>query len=254
MNELQIFNNKEFGEIRAIEKNGEPWFVAKDICEALDITNTTDAMKRLDDDEVTRFNLGGLVGEVNIINEYGLYSLVLGSRKLEAKKFKRWITHEVIPSIRKYGSYSLEVPRTFTEALKLAAKQAEEIEALQLESAQSRQIISELQPKATYYDLILQNKSLLSATQIAKDYGMSAHCLNQKLHDLGIQYKQSETWLLYQRFADKGYTQSKTHAIDDQHNKLHTYWTQKGRLFIYDLLKSVGILPMIEREEERKGV
>lgn len=93
------------GNIRTVLKGNEPWFVAKDVCECLEIKNVTDTMKRLDADEVTRFNLGGLSGETNIVNEYGLYSLVLGSRKPEAKQFKRWITHEVIPSIRKHGAY-----------------------------------------------------------------------------------------------------------------------------------------------------
>lgn len=247
--ELQIFKNLEFGQIRVIEKNGEPWFVAKDICDILELTNSTVAMQRLDADEVTKLNLGGLAGEVNMVNEYGLYSLVLGSRKAEAKQFKRWITHDVIPSIRKHGSYSV-VPQTFAEALRLAADQQEKIETLKLEQAQSKQIINELQPKATYYDLILQNKSLLSVTQIAKDFGLSATALNAKLHGLGIQYKQSDTWLLYQRFADRGYTQSKTHNIEGHEQaKLHTYWTQKGRLFIYEQLKSIGILPMIERDD-----
>lgn len=104
MNELQIFNSPEFGQVRVIQKDGQPWFVAKDVCEVLDIQNTTDALGRLDDDERARFNLGRQ-GEANVVNEYGLYSLVLGSRKPEAKQFKRWITHEVIPSIRKNGGY-----------------------------------------------------------------------------------------------------------------------------------------------------
>lgn len=108
MNELKIFNNKEFGKIRTLTIKNEPWFVAMDICKALDIKNTTQAMSRLDDDEVTMFNIGGLSGETNIINEFGLYNLVLASRKKEAKKFKRWITHEVLPSIRKHGAYATE--------------------------------------------------------------------------------------------------------------------------------------------------
>ncbi|NCC55664.1 MAG: phage antirepressor Ant, partial [Erysipelotrichia bacterium] len=104
MNELQIFKNPEFGQIRAIEKDNETWFVAKDVCEVLELTNPTVAIGRLDVDEVAKFNLGRQ-GEANLVNEYGLYSLILGSRKPEAKKFKRWITHEVIPSIRKTGIY-----------------------------------------------------------------------------------------------------------------------------------------------------
>lgn len=106
MNEMQIFKNAKFGEIRVIVRENEPWFIASDACRILDIANPSDALKRLDDDERARFNLGRQ-GEVNIVNEPGLYSLVLGSRKPEAKEFKRWLTHEVIPTIRKTGSYAL---------------------------------------------------------------------------------------------------------------------------------------------------
>jgi len=115
-------------------------------------------------------------------------------------------------------------------------EEQKEKQSLQLENAQSKQIINELQPKATYYDLVLQNKTLLSMTKIAKDYGMSAIALNNMLHELGVQFKQSDVWILYQKYADKGYTQSKTHVLDDERNKFHTYWTQSGRLFIYNLL------------------
>src|SRR5690606_13134733 len=109
MNQLtKFFNGKE---LRVIEKDNDIWFVAKDVCDILEIKNPSDALKRLDGDERARFNLGRQ-GETNVVNEYGLYSLVLGSRKPEAKEFKRWITHEVIPSIRKTGSYSLDVDVT----------------------------------------------------------------------------------------------------------------------------------------------
>lgn len=106
MNELQIFKNEDFGEVRSLIIDNEPWFVASDVCKALNIKNATDTLKRLDDDERARFNLGRQ-GEANIINEYGLYNLILASRKPEAKQFKRWITHEVIPSIRKTGQYQV---------------------------------------------------------------------------------------------------------------------------------------------------
>jgi len=112
------------------------------------------------------------------------------------------------------------------------------------------QRVNELQPKATYYDLILQNKSLLSTSVIAKDYGMSAITLNKKLHELGVQYKQGDIWLLYAKYQDKGYTQTYMHAIDAEKSKPHTKWTQQGRLFIYDLLKGEGIVPTIERDYE----
>jgi phage antirepressor YoqD-like protein len=126
--------------------------------------------------------------------------------------------------------------------------QREQTRSLQLTAAVQKQQIAELQPKASYYDLILQNKNTVPVTQIAKDYGMSGRAFNKLLHELGIQYKLRETWLLYQDYANQGYTQSRTHAIDADRSVMHTYWTQKGRLFLYDLLKSRrGILPVIER-------
>ena len=122
------------------------------------------------------------------------------------------------------------------------------LDTTRLELAQSKQIINELQPKASYYDLILQSKSLMSVSKIAKDFGKSAVWLNRKLEEKKIQYSQGGVWLLYQKYAEKGYTQSTTHAIDDEHSKLLTKWTQKGRLFIYELLKGDGILPLIEQQ------
>ena len=104
-NEIKIFKNQEFGQLRTVVKGGEPWFVAKDVCDALEISNPTIAVSRLDDDEVAKFNLGGLSGESNVVSESGLYSLVLGSRKPSAHEFKRWVTHDVIPTIRKTGGY-----------------------------------------------------------------------------------------------------------------------------------------------------
>ena len=112
MNELQVFENPAFGQVRTVTKDGEPWFVAADVCRALGHSNVTVALDRLDDDEKAKFNLGLRGGDTGCVNEPGLYSLVLGSRKPEAKNFKRWITHEVIPSIRKTGSYSIQEPET----------------------------------------------------------------------------------------------------------------------------------------------
>lgn len=148
----------------------------------------------------------------------------------------------------KHPIQRFDIPQTYSEALRLAADLVEKNEHLQLANVQKDQIIGELKPKATYYDLVLQNKSLLSVTKIAKDFGLSAKMLNQILHEERIQFKQGDCWILYQAYAEKGYTQSKTQVIDENRSKLHTYWTQKGRLFIYDLLKNKrGILPIIER-------
>jgi len=148
-------------------------------------------------------------------------------------------------------SYTIDDPIQRAERWIIEQKEKQQ---LKLQNAQKEQIINELQPKATYYDLVLQNKSLLSVSKIAKDYGMSARTFNKLLHELGVQYRQGDCWLLYQRYADKGYTQSKTHTIDSEKSKMHTYWTQKGRLFIYELLKSrKGILPIMERENQQVG-
>lgn len=146
------------------------------------------------------------------------------------------------------------VPTSYKDFLLLALEQEEKMEALRLENKVQEQQIAELKPKASYYDLVLQCKDLLSMTEIAKDYGMSAKGMNSKLHELGVQYKQSGIWFLYAKYQDKGYTQTKTQNYNKpdgtQGVSTHTYWSQKGRLFLYDLLKDNGILPMIEREQE----
>ena len=118
-------------------------------------------------------------------------------------------------------------------------------------SVQSQQI-AELQPKASYYDVVLNCKDLMSIGKIAKDFGKSAVWLNKWLHEKGVQYKQGDIWLLYQKYAEKGYTSTKTQSYNgsdgEVHSKVHTYWTQKGRLFLYSLLKENGFLPVIEQD------
>lgn len=141
--------------------------------------------------------------------------------------------------------------KIMARALRIAEK---ELSTLRLETKVQAQQIAELQPKATYYDLILQCPSLLSVTEIAKDYGLSAKGLNKILHDNGIQYSQSGVWFLYAKYQDKGYTSTKTQNYNrpdgTQGSRVHTYWTQKGRLFLYGLLKDLGLLPLVERFKE----
>jgi len=253
MNTIQIYRYEDF-DVRTVNKNGEPWFVAADVCRVLELGNPTMALERLDEDEKALISIEGLSrgnDNGNIINEPGLYTLILGSRKPQARAFKRWITHDVIPSIRKHGLYAtdelLADPDILIAALQELKAEREHAKLLQLTAAIQEQQIAEMQPKASYYDLILQNKNTVPVTQIAKDYGMSGQALNKLLHELGIQYKLRNTWLLYQEYANRGYTQSRTHTIDADRSVMHTYWTQKGRLFLYDLLKNVrGILPVIE--------
>ena len=236
-NEIQIFNNNDFGELRTVEKDGEIWFVAKDVCDALELTNPTMALGRLEDDERAKFNLGRQ-GNTNIVNEYGLYSLVLASRKPEAKSFKRWVTHEVLPSIRKTGQYS-NLPQDYLSALKALVVSEEAKQKAELELAIA-------QPKANYTDNVLSSEGYMTATQIAKDYGKSAKWLNKLLHVEGIQYKSGNQWLLYAKYADKGYTVSGTCVVCDN-SYVSTYWTQEGRKFIYDLIKEkYGLTPRNE--------
>ena len=254
MNELKIFKNSEFGEIRTVEIDGEPWFVGKDVAEILGYANPSKALSDHvdEEDKLNNESLSSLGQRGGwLINESGLYSLILSSKLPTAKKFKRWVTSEVLPSIRRTGAYGVQVPRTLKEALQLALEQEEKLEALQLDNSIKTQQIAELQPKATYYDLILQCRDLLSVTEIAKDYGMSAKGMNKKLHELGVQYSQSGVWFLYAKYQSEGYTQTKTQNYNkpdgSQGARTHMYWTQKGRLFLYDFLKSKGILPLIEK-------
>lgn len=253
--ELQVFNNTEFGSVRTATVNGEVMFVGKDVADILGYQNgSRDINRHVDEEDRHKVMLfdGNQDKETIIINESGLYSLILSSKMPKAKEFKRWVTSEVLPSIRKHGVYAIDEvlanPDILINALQELKKEREEKLALKHLSLIQKQQISELQPKASYYDLILQNTNTVPITQIAKDYGMSGRGFNALLHELGVQYKFRKTWLLYQQYADCGYTQSRTHQIDENRSVMHTYWTQKGRIFIYELLKDEGILPLIEQE------
>ncbi len=254
--ELQVFNSTEFGSVRTATVNGEVMFVGKDVADILEYTNTAKAIRDHVDEEdklTERIVLSGQNREVIFINESGLYSLILSSKMPNAKKFKHWVTAEVLPTIRKHGMYAideiLQNPDLAIAALTQLKEERERRKQLECQTLIQRQQIAEMQPKASYYDLILQNKNTVPITQIAKDYGMSGRKFNELLHELGVQYKFRKTWLLYQQYAECGYTQSRTYAIDESRSVMHTYWTQKGRLFLYDLLKSEGILPVIEQED-----
>ena len=262
MNDIKIFENAEFGSVRTLEVNGEPYFVGKDVAEILGYSNTRDALVRhvdTEDKADVAIHDGSQNRNMTIINESGLYSLILSSKLPKAKEFKHWVTSEVLPSIRKHGAYMTDdvLHRAITEPdflIQLATELKEEQEkrrALESTVAVQSQQITELQPKASYYDVVLNSKDLLSIGKIAKDFGKSAVWLNKWLHEQGVQYKQGEIWLLYQKYAEQGYTSTKTQPYNGDdgavHTKVHTYWTQKGRLFIYDLLKTNGILPLIER-------
>lgn len=261
MSELQIFKNAEFGSIRILQINGEPYFVGRDVAEILGYSNSRKALADHVDEEdkgVTKCDTLGGTQEMTVINESGLYSLILSSKLPTARRFKRWVTSEVLPTIRRHGVYAVDEvlanPDMLIEALLQLKAEREINQALKETVALQNQQIVEMKPKASYYDVVLNCKDLVAISVIAKDYGWSANRMNQYLHQKGVQYKQgNKIWLLYQKYAEMGYTNTKTHSYPGNdgtmHTAVHTYWTQQGRLFIYELLKSDGILPTMERED-----
>lgn len=253
MNELQTFNFEELP-VRTVTVENEPYFVGSDVAKILGYLKPANAIaNHVDDEDKTTTLIQGTGSNYKskavIINESGLYNLIFSSKLESAKRFKRWVTSEVLPAIRKHGIYAtdnvieqtIQNPDYIIHVLTEFKKEREG-------RLVAEQQVNELKPKATYYDLVLQNKSLLSVSKIAKDYGMSARSLNKLLHSLGVQYKQGDIWLLYAKYQDKGYTHTSTYALDEEHSKVTTKWTQKGRLFIYELLKEHDILPVIEQE------
>lgn len=249
MNSPMVFSCEEFGEIRTLNIDGEPWFVGKDIAVSLGYSNPQKAVRDhvFEEDRTVNdsFTVNGT--PITLINESGLYSLVLSSKLTSAKKFSRWVTAEVLPSLRKNGAYmtaetlhkAMSDPRELAKLLTTLADERDKCEKLEKENA-------ELSVKANYCDIILMSKNSVPITQIAKDYGMSAVAFNKLLHELKIQFPVGKSWVLYSKYANKNYTQSQTYTISENRSVIHTCWTQKGRLFLYDFLKERGILPMSE--------
>lgn len=256
MNELKIFENKEFGNIRTVIIDEKPYFVASDVAKALGYVNPHDAIKKhcrwVAKCEVPHPQSKTKILEVNIIPEGDIYRLVSHSELPSAEKFESWVFDEVLPQIRQTGGYipinGLSDKEIMAKALMIAEQTIAKKDTL---LSIKEQQIAELKPKADYTDRILQSNSLVNANQIAKDYGMSAKTFNKKLYELGVQYNQGGQWLLYSKYQNKGYTSSDTfefkHKDGTSDVKMRTKWTQKGRLFIYDLFKSNGILPLIEQ-------
>lgn len=255
MSELQNFNF-EGNEVRTVLINDEPYFVGKDIADVLGYLNTRDALsKHVDEEDKNSVAIhDGKKGNPNqvVINESGMYSLVLSSKLPNAKKFKRWVTNEVLPSIRKHGAYMTD--EKIEEALlnpdtiiNLATQLKNEREGRLI----AEQQVKEFQPKV---DKVLSNDALMTISLIAKDYGMSGAGMNKLLHELGVQYRQGGTWLLYAKYQRTGWTHSETKMVPRKDGTekavLNTKWTQKGRLGLYELLKANGYLPLIEKEDK----
>ncbi len=254
MNEIRVFEHEKFGKVRAVVIDGEPWFVAKDVAVILGYNNPRDAVRNhvYDDDKgVEKIDTPGGKQKFTIVNESGIYSLIFGSRKIDAKEFKHWVTSEILPSVRKYGFYATDdVLEQFLNdpdmAIGVFSKLKEEREKVRRLECENK----ELSEKCSYLDLITRSPDAVPITVIAKDYDMSACEMNQTLHHLGVQYRMKcGTWVLYQEHVGNGYTRSKTFVCDEKSfsSSVHTYWTQKGRKFIYEILRKNGILPLCER-------
>ncbi|MCT3050430.1 phage antirepressor [Leuconostoc mesenteroides] len=267
MNEVEVFNFEQ-NEVQTLVINEEVWFVGKDVAKSLGYLNTKDALgKHVDDEDkqiIQRSQNATLEipnRGLTLINQSGVISLALSSKLPSARKFKRWVTSEVIPSVLKHGAYLTdqkieEVLTSPDTIIRLATKLKEERQAKLVLKQQNSVLLqqnNELKPKADYTDLILSNKTLVTITFIAKDYGMSGSAMNKLLHALGVQYSQSGVWLLYAKHQTKGWTQSETTEVvkKDGTKKLvmNTKWTQKGRLGLYELLKDNGYLPLIEQDQ-----
>lgn len=260
MSDLQIFNfnNKE---IRTLAIEGEPYFVGKDVADILGYQNgSRDINRHVDEEDRHKAMIfdGNQYKETITINESGLYSLILSSKLPTAKKFKRWVTSEVLPTIRKHGAYMTDqkAAAIVTDKNALADLLQQAADQLKEKDVRIERLTAELEvssKKATYLDLIVETKDGMTATQVAQDYGLSAKKFNALLHALGVQRKVNEQWILYAKYQGKGYIASKTFTYTDStgknHAKINTVWTQKGRLFLYELLKANGILPLIERED-----
>lgn len=249
--DIATFNNPAFGTVRTIEKEGRVLFCGRDVAAALGYENPGKAVRDHARSKGGPFRYPlqtpGGIQEARFITEGDLYRLIASSKLPAAQAFESWVFDEVLPSIRRHGLYAID------ELLQNDDFLEEAIHAIRTERAKrlaAEQALLEVSPKVSYYDLVLSSPDAVAVTLIAKDYGMGARKFNALLHDLGIQFKQSGVWVLYQNHAGQGYTDTKTHVVaEGRHTRLHTYWTQKGRLFIYGQLKEHGILPVIERAD-----
>lgn len=251
MNQPQIFNF-EHNEVRTFLENDVPYFVANDVAKTLGYKNpskaTNDHCKKAI--ETWGNDSLGRRQKFKIIPESDVYRLIIKSNLPSAEKFESWVMEEVLPQIRKHGMYATDELLNNPDLLIEVATKLKEERTKRLIAEQQ---VNELQPKADYYDRILNNKGLVTVSTIAKNYGMSAVSFNKLLHELGIQFNQSGTWLLYSKFQDKGYTHIEPFDYEDKNGnrqvKTRMKWTQKGHIFLYETLKKNNYLPMIEREQ-----
>ena len=243
-NKLMIFENDAFGKVRTLNLNGEPWFVAADVCKALELGNPSMTVERLDDDEKGISTIDTLGGKqrMAIINEPGLYSLVITSRKPEAKAFKRWITHEVIPAIRKHGVYITD------EKLKLFAEHPELLDALMkslyaahAENLRHRAERQTLLPKADYYDAFIHPESCTNIRATAKELKVPEKMFTAFLIRKRYLYRAPSGSLMpYAKAADDGLFFVKDYIAVNGHQGVYTLVTPKGKALFLSMLGEIA--------------
>lgn len=278
MNDLQLFNF-EGQKVRTLKIEDEPYFVGKDVAEILGYAEPRRAVIQHVDKEdrksLGRKDWGDLCPNLwtnpsdftnkAVVNESGVYALIFGSKMPNARKFKRWVTSEVLPAIRKHGAYMTDEKafdvvnnkNGLADLLQQAADQLKQkdirIEEVEKENKNLALQLEESNKKASYLDVILGAPDALAITQIAADYGYSASEFNKLLQKVRIQHKVNGQWILYKVYMGQGYVTTKPFVFKDHtgrdRSKPSTYWTQKGRKLIYDILKENDILPLIERDD-----
>ena len=247
-NQIQ-FHSAEFGSLDILMIGDKPYFPATECAKVLGYKDPAKAIRMhcKGVDKMATPSAGGLQLK-NFIPEGDLYRLIIRSKLPAAVRFEAWICDEILPSIRKHGAYI--TPEMLDVMLRNPEYNDTLLNALREErekNAALAGLAEGLAPMARYCDLILQSKNVIPITIIAKDYGLSAQSFNNLLYDLGIQYRMGGTWLLYQSIAGCGYTKTRTYYLSNKTSVIHTYWTQKGRLFLYETLKEYGILPLMEK-------
>jgi prophage antirepressor-like protein len=234
--QIKVFKNNQFGNIRALkDEKGEPWFVAKDVAEILGYRDAYSMVRILDEEDTHKMCIPTAGGEqeMTIINESGLYTAILRSNKPEAKKFKRWVTAEVLPSIRKHGIYATD------EVIEKTLKNPDFLIEILTELKKEREEKQKLSAKV---NILTHTKKTYTTTEIAKELGFkSANELNKRLEEMGIQYRVNNTWVLSAKYAEKGYTQTKQSLKANGLPLYYTRWTQKGREFLLELFSSANI-------------
>lgn len=251
MNDIKIFNNPEFGNIRVAGDANNPVFCLADVCLILGLT-PKGVNQRLTKEVISSYPLdtAGGTQQALFVNEDGLYDVILDSRKPEAKQFRKWVTSEILPSIRKHGAYltneTIEKALTSPDfliqiATELKSEQQKRLIAEETTKIQSEQLRLQA-PKVQYVNEVLSSVNTYNANLIAKELGMSAETMNRRLYEMGVLYKQSGVWLLTYKYQNKGYTKTRTYSYTKdngmQSSSMLTVWTEKGRAFIHNIFKS----------------